>query len=201
MLFDGTSTDQFVDGKRDGDQLVQGVKSKQPLQNFTLHLEFKLSYMPTEEGQKRANSGCYCQGRYEVQILDSFGLNGENNECGGIYGIKKPDTNMCFPPLTWQTYDIDFTAAKFDATGKKNSGRQSDRQTQWCGHSQGRFSTSNNNRRTISRRAGRRATLSAGPWQSNSVSKHLGRRKEVSGTGGACNLMQGAFCRTVPVCH
>ena len=122
VLFDGKSGDAFTDPKKFVDGLMsQGITSKQKFQDFSLHMEFLLSYMPAGRGQGRANSGCYMQGRYEVQILDSFGLSGEHNECGGIYTIKKPDVNMCLPPLVWQTYDVDYTAARFDADGKKTT--------------------------------------------------------------------------------
>lgn len=122
VLFDGTTADNFVGGKMTEDKLLQAdTYSKQKLGDHSLHIEFRTPFRPEARGQARGNSGVYVQSRYEVQVLDSFGLSGENNECGGIYQIAKPKVNMCYPPLTWQTYDIDFVAAKYDDSGKKTS--------------------------------------------------------------------------------
>lgn len=119
VLFDGKEKNDFNKKATDDGLLPQGVTSKQKFGSCTVHLEFLLPFEPKGRGQGRGNSGIYVQGRYEVQILDSFGLAGKNNEAGGIYTISDPAVNMCFPPLSWQTYDIEFTAAEFDAAGKK----------------------------------------------------------------------------------
>lgn len=88
------------------------IVTKKKFTDFKLHVEFRLPFMPDKRGQARANSGVYLQGRYEVQVLDSYGLDGKDNECGGIYKVGAPRVNMCAPPMQWQTYDITFHAPK-----------------------------------------------------------------------------------------
>ena len=126
VLFDGTQASLEkhwnAGAKRTDDGLlVQGAASTDMFRDYSLHIEFRTPFQPKARGQGRGNSGVYHQGRYETQVLDSFGLEGKDNESGGIYSVRDPDLNMCFPPLTWQTYDVEFTAARFDADGKKTS--------------------------------------------------------------------------------
>jgi hypothetical protein len=120
VLFDGTSADQFAHGTMSADKnLMSEATTKEKFGDYSLHLEFRLSYMPAAQGQARSNSGLYVHNCYEIQVLDSFGLEGKENECGGIYSVDAPKVNMCLPPLTWQTYDVDFTAPRYGDDGKK----------------------------------------------------------------------------------
>jgi hypothetical protein len=126
VLFDGTSLDNWIsrNGKDpakwtlvDGGamQVKQGtgdIITKQKFDGrFMLHVEFRVPYEPKNSGQGRGNSGVYLQGRYEVQVLDSYGIPADKlaqGDCGGIYGVAKPPVNACKAPTIWQSYDIDF---------------------------------------------------------------------------------------------
>lgn len=119
LLWKDPSNSDFKGAKASDFGLGVGGSSQKLFGDHRLHVEFRTPFQPSDTGQGRGNSGVYVQGRYEVQVLDSFGLTGADNECGGIYRMAKPAINMCFPPLSWQTYDIQFTAARYDEKGKK----------------------------------------------------------------------------------
>ena len=127
LLFDGSNTDQWERWPNgwclsdEGAMEVCGsnFKTRAEFGGGTYHIEFRTPFMPTEAGQGRGNSGVYLLGRYEVQVLDSFGEEPKDNLCGGIYQFAVPAADAALPPLQWQTYDITFTAPEFDATGNK----------------------------------------------------------------------------------
>ncbi len=109
------------DGKATADwPMVDGVatvgkgniQTKEKFGDFQLHLEFNVPLMPEARGQARGNSGVYLGGAYELQILDSYGLKLQDNDCGAIYKQVVPSVNVCKPPLQWQTYDVTFHAAR-----------------------------------------------------------------------------------------
>ncbi|MDH6192850.1 hypothetical protein M2168_005882 [Streptomyces sp. CZ24] len=130
-LFDGTDQAawQHPDGRTpewpvSGEEMeIAGgdLRTKQGFQDFRAHVEFWLPELPPDvTGQDRANSGVYLQERYEVQILDSYGdTTLADDEAGAIYTKKAPDVNAATAPETWQTYDITFRAARYDASGEK----------------------------------------------------------------------------------
>ncbi len=124
VLFDGKSLENWTsrDGKKPaawklldgGIMQVNGtgdITTKEKFDGrFKLHVEFRVPYMPDKKGQQRGNSGVYLQGRYEVQVLDSYGLDSQDNDCGAIYEVAKPLVNACKAPAVWQCYDIEFTS-------------------------------------------------------------------------------------------
>ncbi len=90
--------------------------------DFQLHVEFWLPLMADKKGQARANSGVYLQGRYEIQVLDSYMRPANetyaNGTCGALYRIIAPSKNANKPPEQWQTYDITFHSPRVDDKGK-----------------------------------------------------------------------------------
>ncbi|MCW6003987.1 DUF1080 domain-containing protein [Micromonospora sp. CPCC 205371] len=132
VLFDGgdLSEWQHTDGRMASWSRVDGgamevrngdLRTKQAFGDFRLHAEFKVPLLPPEvTGQDRGNSGVYLQERYEIQVLDSYGdPTRDTNEAGAIYLQKAPDVNAATPPETWQSYDIEYRAARYDSAGNK----------------------------------------------------------------------------------
>jgi eukaryotic-like serine/threonine-protein kinase len=130
VLFDGKSLDNWAKASGgpatwkllpNGIMEVSGgnIVTKQKFDGaFKVHVEFRVPYLPKAKGQARGNSGVYLQGRYEVQILDSYGLKSTDKDCGSLFEIAPPRVNACKAPTFWQSYDIDFQSPTC-AGGKK----------------------------------------------------------------------------------
>ena len=125
VLFDGTGVAGWVykDGRPAQWPVVDGVLtcksgtgniySNRKFGSAQIHVEFATPDMPNAHGQARGNSGVYLQGRYEIQILDSFhNPTYSNGSAGSLYGQYAPLVNVSLPPKEWQTYDIVFHAPK-----------------------------------------------------------------------------------------
>jgi hypothetical protein len=132
VLFDGKDTSAWThDGGKapidwpvaDGAMTVGkgSIVTRETYQDFRLHIEFCVPETPAGvKGQGKGNSGVYIQRRYEVQILDSHGIDPPaKNDCGALYQQRAPDKNACRKAGEWQAYDITFRSARFDASGKK----------------------------------------------------------------------------------
>jgi hypothetical protein len=135
VLFDGKDLSQWVKrGDREATaewkvengymEVAPGtgdICSRELFEDCQIHVEFWLPLMADCTGQARANSGVYLQGRYEVQVLDSYGLDAQDNDIGGIYKLAAPMVNASRPPEQWQTYDIFFVAPRFNEHGTKTT--------------------------------------------------------------------------------
>jgi len=122
MLEDGTmevsKRDNNANPPTGGD-----IVTRDNFTDLTLHIEFRYPVEPERHSQDRGNSGVFLQDTYEVQILNSYGLNGLWNEAGALYKVLPPQVNAAYPPLEWQTYDISYRAPRFNGDAKTENAR------------------------------------------------------------------------------
>jgi hypothetical protein len=131
VLFDGTNLNNWVN--RDGNAaewtLADGavtvkpgsgdIRTKQGFGDVQLHIEWRTPELVKGEGQGRGNSGVFLMGRYEVQVLDNYNnATYPSGQAGSIYKQHIPLVNACKAPGEWQTYDIIFTAPRFNEQGR-----------------------------------------------------------------------------------
>ncbi len=104
---------QFMEVNGTGD-----LRTRRGFGDVQLHLEFRTPEKVVGDSQGRGNSGVFLMDRYEVQILDSWhNPTYPDGQAAAIYGQHPPIVNASFPPGSWQSYDIVFTAPKFNDNG------------------------------------------------------------------------------------
>jgi hypothetical protein len=104
------------------------IETKQRFEDYQLHLEWKIPENITGSGQARGNSGVFLASTgpgddgYELQILDSYNNpTYVNGQAGSIYKQSPPLVNPNRKPGEWQTYDVIWTAPRFNPDGSMKS--------------------------------------------------------------------------------
>jgi hypothetical protein len=116
----------FADGVLTASPGWDSVVTKKAYRDFRMHVEFDVNVVEGGDAESRGNSGVYIQQRYELQILDSFGVTPADysaSHCGSLYRLKKPDRLASKPAGEWQSFDIVFRAARFDGEAKVEDAR------------------------------------------------------------------------------
>ncbi len=94
------------------------IQTKRQFGDFQLHVEWRSPEEVIGESQMRGNSGVFLQGIYEVQVLDSYNNRTyKNGQAGSVYKQHAPLVNASKAPGEWQTYDIIYTAPRFNDDG------------------------------------------------------------------------------------
>ncbi len=125
VLFDGKDLSKWNNGEKweikDGYATVKGgdIVTRDSFGDYQLHVEFATPEVVKGNGQGRGNSGVFLANRYEVQVLDSHDNKTYfDGQCASLYKQTPPMVNVCKKPGEWQTYDIIFTAPRFDESAK-----------------------------------------------------------------------------------
>ena len=142
ILFNGKDLSKWVltsDTTKEADWLVKNgvltvnkasgnIQTKQSFMDYQLHLEWKEPKDIEGSGQGRGNSGLFLASTgkgddgYELQILDSYNNSTYvNGQAGSIYKQYPPLVNANFPPGVWQSYDVIWTAPRFNDDGTLKS--------------------------------------------------------------------------------
>jgi hypothetical protein len=133
ILFDGSDLSQWesvnggaarwpvADGVFTADKKLGNIRTKKSYRDFQLHIEWRIP-LDVQDGthsQHRGNSGVFLQGKYEIQILDSYHhATYIDGQAGSIYKQSPPLVNAMNPPGEWNTYDVIYTAPTFTEEGK-----------------------------------------------------------------------------------
>jgi hypothetical protein len=111
---------------KDGAMIVNpgkgAIETKESFGDMQLHIEWLSPEDPGKKDQMYSNSGIFFMGLYEIQVLNSYeNITYPNGQAGALYKQHIPLVNASKPPGEWQSYDVIFTAPKFDANGELES--------------------------------------------------------------------------------